>query len=54
MHPKCRARLATYHENMRYLWEQAWWEKWGERYDTRVGNVFKWTDKWAESGAGIR
>ena len=33
---------------------QAWWEKWGERYDTRGGNVFKWTDKWAESGAGIR
>lgn len=33
---------------------QAWWEKWGEQYDTRGGSVFKWTDKWAESGAGVR
>ena len=35
---------------------QAWWEKWGEQRDDSSGggDVIKWTDKWAENGAGTR
>ena len=35
---------------------QAWWEKWGEQRDVSDGggDVIKWTDKWAENGAGTR
>ena len=35
---------------------QAWWEKWGEQRDDSDGggDVIKWTDKWAENGAGTR
>ena len=35
---------------------QAWWEKWGEQTDATgpgAGSI-KWTDKWAENGAGTR
>ena len=33
---------------------QAWWEKWGEQCDGGGGDSVKWTDKWAENGAGTR
>ena len=33
---------------------QAWWEKWGEQRDGLGGDSIKWTDKWAENGAGTR
>ena len=35
---------------------QAWWEKWGEQTDepARGAETIKWTDKWAENGAGTR
>lgn len=33
---------------------QAWWEKWGEQYDASANRFIKWTDKWAENGAGTR
>ena len=33
---------------------QAWWEKWGEQVDSNGGDSIKWTDKWAENGAGTR
>ena len=35
---------------------QAWWEKWGEQSDdpARGAETIKWSDKWAENGAGTR
>ena len=35
---------------------QAWWEKWGEQTDATGPGAesIKWTDKWAENGAGTR
>ena len=35
---------------------QAWWEKWGEQTDEAGpgAETIKWTDKWAENGAGTR
>ncbi len=33
---------------------QAWWEKWGEQHGADGGETRKWTDKWAQNGAGTR